>query len=487
MKIRALFTQCTLDYWLRVATELKDTYGWEICYLTGSKVEHRAKREFPGVPFHTINQILKNEVPKEASEIPLKPIDKTLIQAMSFHESIFMKMMNRFDIDGKFDYHKRLYYYHNQLAYWKSILDFYRPDVVVFRVTPHRGYDYLLYALAQYCRIKTILIERTAIPGYLFAVSSFETGSRELKDHYDNMGSTREEGPVALSESTRSYLERLQQSYDRGAPFHLRFKLRNQSYTLFHVFWFFLKDLVKWGYARRFEKDFIRRSAYKSLGQVRKRRLKRYSDRLSVRADLTQPYVFVALQCEPERQTCPSGGVFGSQYLMIDMLSRLVPEGWKIYVKEHISQFKSYQNAERARTRDFYRFILRRPNVRLVSLKHTSYELIDRAMASATVSGTVAWESVVRGKPALLFGHSWYGGCEGVFEAGTSEGCSKALQAIAGGYRVDAARVERFAKAVEEIGTLGYNDKVYEKMDLISPEENVKHQASMIHRFYPRA
>jgi hypothetical protein len=159
---------------------------------------------------------------------------------------------------------------------------------------------------------------------------------------------------------------------------------------------------------------------------------------------------------------------------MIDMLSKLVPEGWKVYVKEHPSQFKDYQAAERAKPIEFYNMITSMPKVELVPLTYTSFELIDSAQASATVSGTVGWESVVRGKPTLLFGHSWYQDCTGVFVTHTVEDCKKAIQKIKSGYRVKMNEVKCFAQVVENCSVKGYTTKWYAKMDIISNEENVE-------------
>jgi hypothetical protein len=195
------------------------------------------------------------------------------------------------------------------------------------------------------------------------------------------------------------------------------------------------------------------------------------------------PYVFVALQCEPERQTCPVGGVFGNQYLMVDMLSKLVPEGWKIYVKEHVSQFKVYQAAERSKPIEFYDMIASMPKVELVPLTYTSFDLIDCAKASASVSGTVGWESVVRGKPTLQFGHSWYKDCKGVFVTHSVEDCKNAIQEIKNGYTINLHEVKRFARVVEGCSVRGYTNKIYSKIDKISPEENVENLARAIHDF----
>jgi capsule polysaccharide export protein KpsC/LpsZ len=168
---------------------------------------------------------------------------------------------------------------------------------------------------------------------------------------------------------------------------------------------------------------------------------------------------------------------------MIDMLSKLVPEGWKIYVKEHPSQFKDYQAAERAKPIQFYNMITSMPKVEFVPLTYTSFELIDNAQASATVSGTVGWESVVRGKPTLLFGHSWYQDCKGVFVTHTVEDCKNAIQKIKNGYKVNMNEVKCFARVVENCSVKGYTTKWYAKMDIISNEENVENLARAIHEF----
>jgi hypothetical protein len=171
---------------------------------------------------------------------------------------------------------------------------------------------------------------------------------------------------------------------------------------------------------------------------------------------------------------------------MVDVLSKLVPENWKIYVKEHVSQFKVYQAAERSKSVEFYNMIASMPKVELVPLSYTSFELIDRAKASTTVSGTVGWESVVRGKPTLLFGHSWYRDCEGVFVTHTVEDCKKVIEKIKRGYTVDKNKVKCFAQVVESCSVRGYTDKIYEKMKIAPPvslEENIENLARAIHEF----
>ena len=276
-------------------------------------------------------------------------------------------------------------------------------------------------------------------------------------------------------------------------PYYLKYKLTRYKKSgdvggtvsiLFRV----AKDFVK-AYLNKkadFDKvpNYMQKRYHTNMGGFKRKKILTTYNQLANEVNLAVPYVFVALQCEPERQTCPAGGVFGNQYLMIDMLSKLAPEGWKIYVKEHVSQFKVYQAAERAKPIEFYNMIASMPNVQLVPLTYTSFELIDKAKASATVSGTVGWESVVRGKPTLLFGHAWYRDCKGVFITHTVENCKKAIQEIKNGYQVNMNEVKCFAQVVEKCSVKGYtHKKKYKKMNTISPEENVENLARAIHEF----
>jgi hypothetical protein len=123
------------------------------------------------------------------------------------------------------------------------------------------------------------------------------------------------------------------------------------------------------------------------------------------------------------------------------------------------------------------------PKVELVPLTYTSFELIDRAKAAATVSGTVGWESVVRGCPALLFGHSWYKDCEGVFAISTVEDAKEAVRKLKNGYKVNTDKVKCFAQVVEGYSVKSFIDKVYEKMKTVPSKTNVENLAQAIHEF----
>jgi hypothetical protein len=488
MSKRAIFVHAELPFWIEVAAELRDLYGWEICYFVGNvKHKEKALKLFPNAVYQTTAEAKTAQSPEGCKTFLRSPLDSQLLSALASHESIFMKMMDRYNFNGALTYLERLFAYHAQIMYWKGVLERFRPDVVTFRIEPHMGYDYSLYALCKVMDIPTVMFERTCLPGFTYPVRSFEEGSEIIRNAYASALETYEKQEISLMPSTATHFEKLSQSYDLAMPFHEEFKAKHYKNqgdvggplsTLLLV----AKDLVK-GLLKKKNLNRLRKRYHENMGRFKKKKLLAHYQKLTKAVDLTMPYVFVALQCEPERQTCPVGGMFGHQYIMIDLLSKIVPNDWKIYVKEHRSQFKSYMSVERAKTFEYYNKIASMPNVELVPLTYTSFELIDRAKAAATVSGTVGWESVVRGRPALLFGHSWYKDCEGVFAINTVEDCKEAIRKIKNGYQVNADEVKCFANVVERYAVKSYIDKVYERMSTISPKTNVENLAKAIHEF----
>ena len=484
----AIFAQAELAFWIDVAAKLRDNYGWEICYFVGSKDKEKVLKLFPNAVFHYKPDALKNLAPDECKGITPSPLDEKLLSSLSHHESIFLKMMDRHNYDGSLSYYKRISTYHSQIMYWKAVLEHYRPDAVVYRIAPHVSYDYALYALSRIMDIPTVMFERTSLPGFIYPVSSFEEGSEIIRRKYTKELEKDNKKDVSLTPETASHLENLSKTYAEAMPLHLKYKLNHFKKSgevagTVSILLRVAKVLVKAFLQKRGDSDYLHKRYHENMGRFKRKKLLAHYHRLANTVDLTVPYVFVALQCEPERQACPAGGVFANQYLMIDLLSKLVPEGWKIYVKEHVSQFKDYQAVERSKPIEFYNMIASMPKVELVPLNYTSFELIDSAKASATVSGTVGWESVVRGKPALLFGHSWYKDCKGVFVTHTIEDCKKAIRTIKNGYTIDINEVKCFAKVVESCSLRGYIDKLYDKINLISVEDNVENLARAIHEF----
>jgi capsule polysaccharide export protein KpsC/LpsZ len=215
-----------------------------------------------------------------------------------------------------------------------------------------------------------------------------------------------------------------------------------------------------------------------------KRQLRRYYNSLTAHLELDAPYIYVALNYQPERTTSPEGGAFVSQFLMVDLLSKSIPSGWRLYVKEHPSQFlPSTAGSRSSRSRTFYDDLAALPNVKLASLSSSPFQLIDRARAVATVTGTVGWESLLRGRPVLCFGYSWYRDCEGVFLTRTAESCKSAIGMIANGYEVRRDAVRLFIQMLDEECVRAYLNSYWAETIGLSREQNAETVARTIQSY----
>jgi len=100
--------------------------------------------------------------------------------------------------------------------------------------------------------------------------------------------------------------------------------------------------------------------------------------------------------------------MYRDQLLMIEHLQRLLPNGWKILVKENPKQ------GPFARGAMFFHRLNRLERVSMVPSDADTKELIKNSKLVATVTGTAAWEAIQMGVPAITFGNAWFNSLPGV-------------------------------------------------------------------------
>ena len=123
------------------------------------------------------------------------------------------------------------------------------------------------------------------------------------------------------------------------------------------------------------------------------------SDRV---VDLNRKFVYFPLQSHREIQIDFLGGRYADQLLAIEQLARMAPENYMIYVKD-----SSKQNLEVQSPMFFHRLRRIRKVCRLPSYASSDL-LTDKAEFVATVSSTIGWEAICKGKNVLVFGIPWY-------------------------------------------------------------------------------
>ena len=183
------YIECSGRHWVRIAETMQRESGWKPAYWTGSRdTEIQAKQAFSDTVFHLGVDAARGIPAREyADEKALPALDSVSISALAECESITLNMMDRMDPDGRsFSHDERRRHYYDLLRYWLAVLEREQPDRVIFAMSPHIVFDYVLYTLCRYRNIPTVLFDRIACPGLLYSMSDFLAGSHALRDTYIN-------------------------------------------------------------------------------------------------------------------------------------------------------------------------------------------------------------------------------------------------------------------------------------------------------------
>lgn len=112
-------------------------------------------------------------------------------------------------------------------------------------------------------------------------------------------------------------------------------------------------------------------------------------------------FLLYPLHFHPEASTSILAGAYINEYEVIRNIAFNLPEGTRLYVKDHISAY-GYPTLE------FYKKISLLPNVKLLAPQENTKELIKASLAVITLTSTVGYEALLLNKKVFLYGHVFY-------------------------------------------------------------------------------
>ncbi len=156
-------------------------------------------------------------------------------------------------------------------------------------------------------------------------------------------------------------------------------------------------------------------------------------------------YVFYPLHTEPEMSLLVKNRTSLNQIEVVRQLSRAVPVGWRLLVKEHPRQVGR-------RSLGYYRKLLEIPNVALADPALGAKELIEGARLVALVGGSIGLEALIRGKPVVCFGMTPYEHVSpSMIRRVSAEDVGRHVQELLAGFRPDErALVHHVAATIRE-------------------------------------
>ena len=119
--------------------------------------------------------------------------------------------------------------------------------------------------------------------------------------------------------------------------------------------------------------------------------------------DETGPFVYFPLQVMPERTVLISSPFNTNQIEVIRHISKSLPIGYRLCVKEH-----PYQVTREWRKTSFYDDILSIPNVQLLHHSIKTEDVMKKCSLVITINGASGLEAAIHKKPTILFSNFSY-------------------------------------------------------------------------------
>lgn len=383
-------------------------------------------------------------------------LSEKLIKEFSEAQNIFISITDRFSY-FPLSVRERKKIYLENLLYWYSFFKENKIDCVFFDNSPHFGYDNIVYFMAKRFGIKTVYPEKTSICDRVIFKSDYEKLEKVPKDFMKGLSESKIK--KLINENLLKDIHKEYASMKRSRSINKQIMVKNETIVFLNDIFEQIQNTRKQNINKninviknkfRFLFSLFRYTSVSAL-YLNKRRiafkayllnflLKRELDNLrtfydnnTCEVNYKRRYVFFALHFQPERTTLPLGGSFDEQFQAINIISKAIPKDWIIYVKEHPRQFPSrlmMLKSKHFRLINDYEKLLTLKNVRFVSIKESSEKLIKHAQFSATITGSVGWQTLLQNKSCMVFGVPWYAPCNSCYVIKSLKDCKDAIKEI---------------------------------------------------------
>ena len=168
-----------------------------------------------------------------------------------------------------------------------------------------------------------------------------------------------------------------------------------------------------------------------------------------------EPYVYMPLHLIPESSVFVKASYYVDECNLIEQISKSLPIGWKLYVKEHQAMLGE-------RGLEFYKKVSELHNVRVVQVNYYKdpKPWIANAKGIITITGTAAYEAALLGKKSIVFGEVPFSLIEGITRITSFEQLPEAIKSFG---QVD--NLHSAAAYIETVKEAGNEVKIFYLMD----------------------
>ena len=402
-----------------------------------------------------------------SSPIFRESMERTVDQLFRYSDGYRYRSHNLKNLQDYLDY---FYILSDMLA--QQIKDEEITHALFFNV-PHLVCDTVLYDICKCLGIKTVVLTQSIFPGKYFSMESVEDfGFFDAKNS--------KAAPMLIDQKENLdlfYMKNIGQAPEKSGKLSFKGWMNILAYMLLKKPSMFLSPFQFFKMLKRVRKIYGGFPAWRDpFSKFFHENEMAYFEHLmefeNQQIDIEQKFIYFPLQLQPEMTTSSLGGKYRDQLLAIEELSRILPDDIKIYVKENPKQ------GAYSRGPLFFHRLNRIPNVVCMPSFANTNTLIAHCEAVATITGTVGWEAVRKGKKAIVFGSTWYSSFPGVFRWSSALNYSTVENST-----LEHAELEKVFGALLDACHDGVIERHYVKIDEgHDMEENVRLSAKTIER-----
>jgi len=296
------------------------------------------------------------------------------------------RFFNKFNEFYKFSSDEILLILEQECKLFEKILDEVKPDFLIMAYTTLH-HNELFYRICQARGVKILMFRESYLRDrWIIASNDYSIDHTEY-DVKHNFGSLSEiQNYVKKYDATQqlsSYTKTFQSSKLKYLQSVLKYLFSDNSNVKTHFTYY---GRTKFAVLRI------------TLINVIKKKYRQYfiNKNLISNIENKKPFIYFALQSEPERGLLIASPLFTDQIKVITNIAKSLPNGYNLYVKEHpLMYFREWRSIS------YYKQIMSLPNVILIHPSVKSDYIIKRSSLVVSINSTSALEAGFYNKPSI--------------------------------------------------------------------------------------
>ena len=407
-----------------------------------------------------INSINIRKLKFDYSNLKKIPIGLDDIENLGIKFTNFMGILEGSN-SHVYSHEQRLRYSKEIFDYWNSVILNNKIDLVVFAHLPHTTSCYSLYLISKHILNKKILY---------FDIELFSNHYSSIGNNLENFQLSYDFTEKEFNDTERNYeVEKYISECKSNTVVYKedvkRFLSLDSKFDFFKILLNFIKNTFLLNFkesnipVKKNKKEFIGQNFLNNIDynffQLKNIFYSFIFERIylklcySEKTSIKKKILFLSPYQPEANSDYAFNSIFSEMSYIFDILHNNSDE-FDIYYKEHPTTFhKSYRTRSHLRrSKMFYKYLKKKYNLKFISHKLNTYEEIDDSFLVVTLASTAGLEAIIRGKPVLLFGNSWWSGCDGIFKIRNLEECAEAINKIKSGYIPDLQKIKKYLRHV---------------------------------------